>query len=153
MALPFYKPSCPLRIRKLNKFLTVFLFSSCFSFTAIGQVPQRLSYTSYTVAEGLVSNLIYDIALDANNFLWVSTATGVQRFDGKTFYTIQQRNDSRGIHYDKKVNFMPLQNGELLIATPIAFMRSATMRQEIARAERSMLTQRTVMDCGGHRLP
>ena len=79
-------------------------------------MPQRLSYTSYTVAEGLVSNLINDIAFDANGFLWVSTATGLQRFDGKTFYTIPQRNDSRGIHYDKNVHFMRLENGELLIA-------------------------------------
>ena len=114
----------------MNKFLTLFLFSSCFSFTAFDQVPQRLSYTSYTVAEGLVSNLVNDIALDANGFLWVSTTTGLQRFDGKTFYTIPQRNDSRGIHYDKKVNFMPLQNGELLIATPmgIAFYNPVTNR-------------------------
>jgi len=68
------------------------------------------------------------MAFDAYGFLWISTRTGLQRFDGKNFYSIRQSNDAKGIHYNKQVYFMPLQNGELLMTTPrgMAFYQPAT---------------------------
>ncbi len=67
------------------------------------------------------------MAFDSYGFLWISTRTGLQRFDGKTFYPVRQSNDVKGIHYNRQVYFMPLQNGELLMTTPkgMAFYQPA----------------------------
>ncbi|RFN58796.1 sensor histidine kinase [Marixanthomonas ophiurae] len=45
----------------------------------------------YTTKQGLPTNHVYDIAEDANGFMWFATKQGVVKFDGETFktFTIQ----------------------------------------------------------------
>jgi ligand-binding sensor domain-containing protein len=42
-------------------------------------------YKTYSVADGLVGNYIYDIEQDSAGFIWVATTAGVSRFDGTNF--------------------------------------------------------------------
>ncbi len=46
-----------------------------------GQVPSR----SFTIRDGLPSNLIYSLTQDNKGFLWIATDNGLARFDGKYF--------------------------------------------------------------------
>lgn len=47
-------------------------------------------FKSFTVADGLPSNLVYSAVQDDKGFLWIGTDNGVSRFDGKYFknYTL-----------------------------------------------------------------
>jgi ligand-binding sensor domain-containing protein len=46
---------------------------------------QEYSYTHYDIADGLAGSTVYCIAQDEDGFIWVSTETGVSRFDGTHF--------------------------------------------------------------------
>ncbi|MCW3465323.1 sensor histidine kinase [Chitinophaga nivalis] len=46
---------------------------------------QELSYTQYTVKDGLPGTIVYQALQDRNGFIWFATSQGVSRFDGKTF--------------------------------------------------------------------
>ncbi len=48
------------------------------------QIPD-LKFKNYTVADGLVHNMINAIAMDKNGFLWIATDGGISRFDGWKF--------------------------------------------------------------------
>ncbi|MBO9684871.1 MAG: hypothetical protein J7502_19735, partial [Flavisolibacter sp.] len=52
---------------------------------------QSLSYSTYTIKDGLAGNQVYSIIQDNEGFIWFGTETGVSRFDGSTFrnYTIR----------------------------------------------------------------
>lgn len=54
---------------------------------ALGGVAQHapMRFQRFTTRDGLSSGIIYDIAQDSSGWIWVSTAAGVNRFDGKTF--------------------------------------------------------------------
>lgn len=60
-------------------------------------------FTRLTVKEGLASNRVYSILQDKKGFMWMGTANGLQRFDGR-----------------KLIMFRPPANpGEYLPATAI----------------------------------
>jgi signal transduction histidine kinase/DNA-binding response OmpR family regulator/ligand-binding sensor domain-containing protein len=48
-------------------------------------VSQNASFQLYTTTDGLTRNTIIGIAQDNNGFLWVNTANGLNRFDGRQF--------------------------------------------------------------------
>lgn len=62
----------------------IFLFLVCL--VASSAIAQNLRMVkSFTVNEGLASNLVYSCMEDDKGFLWVGTDNGVCRFDGKYF--------------------------------------------------------------------
>ncbi|HEY4147761.1 MAG TPA: two-component regulator propeller domain-containing protein [Chitinophagaceae bacterium] len=75
----------------------------------------RLNSVSYNVNEGLLQSHVADIAEDGNGFMWVSTGSGVQRFDGKRFHQVMVDGGSKGLPDDKYVHFLRLANGNLWI--------------------------------------
>jgi hypothetical protein len=67
-----------------NNNLVRILFSSiCFFFFLISVAQKQ--YTSFTMRDGLPSNLIYRCMEDDKGFLWMATDAGIARFDGKNF--------------------------------------------------------------------
>ncbi|WP_127128245.1 sensor histidine kinase [Pseudoflavitalea rhizosphaerae] len=70
----------------LRKYFMLFLLLSGLSATA-----QQYNYKKYTVADGLPSNLVYDVKQDAEGFIWVATDAGVARFDGRKFTVFTQQ--------------------------------------------------------------
>ena len=55
---------------------------------SLNSSAQDAGYTvfkSFTVADGLPSNHIYNCMEDNQGFLWITTDAGISRFDGKHF--------------------------------------------------------------------
>jgi signal transduction histidine kinase/ligand-binding sensor domain-containing protein len=73
----------------------------------------RYNTFSYSVNEGLLQTSIADIAVDRNNFCWVSFPNGVQKFDGKNFIDIPVQ---QGLPANKHVYFFRTGNGDLLLS-------------------------------------
>ena len=48
---------------------------------------QYIPFDNYTVANGLPSNLIYDIEQDQQGYLWLATQSGAVKFNGYNFHT------------------------------------------------------------------
>ncbi|MFA6403291.1 MAG: two-component regulator propeller domain-containing protein [Salinivirgaceae bacterium] len=46
---------------------------------------QRYYFDNYGVKEGLAQSKVYDVIQDKDGFIWIGTASGVSRFDGKQF--------------------------------------------------------------------
>lgn len=46
---------------------------------------QAQTFTNYTTANGLPSNVVNGVAVDAGNILWIATDEGVAKFDGTTW--------------------------------------------------------------------
>ncbi|NML23980.1 histidine kinase [Pseudoflavitalea sp. G-6-1-2] len=46
---------------------------------------QTLTYSQYSIKDGLAGNQVYSICQDQQGFLWFGTETGVSRFDGSKF--------------------------------------------------------------------
>jgi signal transduction histidine kinase len=85
-----------------------------FCYTVVSAQPlRRLNSLSYNVNEGLLYSQVTQIAEDGNSFIWIGTSTGIQRFDGKTFYTIEAGNKPGSLIDNRFVQFVRLQNGNL----------------------------------------
>ncbi|MGB4845727.1 MAG: two-component regulator propeller domain-containing protein [Ferruginibacter sp.] len=72
-----------------------------------------MSHASYRINDGLMHSQVIDLAEDGNGFIWISTGSGIQRFDGKFFYDIPAPSGNKGIPDDKYVSFFSLKNGNL----------------------------------------
>lgn len=56
-----------------------------------GTSVQKLPFSQYSTADGLVSNRIHAIQQDGNGFLWLATDFGLERFDGQNFKLLDQK--------------------------------------------------------------
>ncbi|MFI5187698.1 MAG: two-component regulator propeller domain-containing protein, partial [Chitinophagales bacterium] len=65
------------------KFLWLLLFS--FTLTGLAAQPGPFSLKKYTVKDGLPGAYVFTIFQDSRGFLWIGTANGISRFDGKNF--------------------------------------------------------------------
>ncbi|KXX71531.1 hypothetical protein AVL50_04475 [Flammeovirga sp. SJP92] len=75
----------------LKRILLTFFILFINTFIAFAQWDENLLFDNYNVQDGLSSHIVYDIANDQDDFTWVITPNGIQRFDGKNFknYTIK----------------------------------------------------------------
>lgn len=69
----------------LKKIIIVFLIGSWT--TLFAQEPIR-----FTTKQGLPTNHVYDIAEDANGFMWFATKQGLVKYDGENFKTFTTQN-------------------------------------------------------------
>lgn len=53
---------------------------------------KRLNFTNYRAEQGLSSNYVSDLTVDAEGFLWIATDYGLNRFDGAVFRTFLHEN-------------------------------------------------------------
>lgn len=54
-------------------------------FLGLHLFAQDYVFKRYTTSDGLVNEIILQIMQDSNGFLWISTASGISRFDGTHF--------------------------------------------------------------------
>jgi ligand-binding sensor domain-containing protein len=54
-------------------------------FLGLQMFAQDYVFKRYTTSDGLVNEVILQIMQDSNGFLWISTASGISRFDGTHF--------------------------------------------------------------------
>jgi hypothetical protein len=76
------------------------------------QPIKRYKTFSYSVNEGLLQSTVWDLAIDKNNFCWISFPNGIQKFDGQNFSIIPIQ---PGLSDDKNTHFFKCKNGDLLI--------------------------------------
>lgn len=95
------------------RFLLLFAVIFCSGFPSLCQALNRFNTFTYNVNEGLLQSTIWDIAIDKNNFCWISFPNGIQQFDGNTFRTIKIQ---AGLPDDKFAKFFRCNNGDILIS-------------------------------------
>ena len=79
-----------------------------------GVLAQRLPIKTYTVADGLLRDIVYKIKQDSRGFLWFCTVEGISRFDG---YAFTNFTTADGLP-DRHVNdFLESKNGTIYLAT------------------------------------
>ncbi|MGB0929515.1 MAG: ligand-binding sensor domain-containing protein [Chitinophagales bacterium] len=61
-------------------------------------LAQKVTYFHYKVEDGLPSNEIYSVIQDEKGYIWLATAMGVSRFDGKDFTTFNTSNGLSNNH-------------------------------------------------------
>jgi len=73
-------------------------------------------FRTYTVDDGLKSNVILDNCTDANGNIWFTHANeeGVSRYDGKNFTTFSE---SDGLFFSGRAFLTPLADGRLIVQT------------------------------------
>ena len=100
------------------------------------------SWTSYTVDDGLPSNLCSAVFKDRGGHIWVGTrGAGVSRFDGQTFQTIDRGNGLGAdvvwaIHQDDEGCYWFATNGGVTRYTPPASHSAPTVTIDAVIADR-----------------
>jgi ligand-binding sensor domain-containing protein/serine phosphatase RsbU (regulator of sigma subunit) len=73
-----------------TRILVWLLFFSLFPFTSL--VAQKLFFDNYGVKQGLSEQKVYTLLQDSKDYIWLGTANGVSRFDGRKFQNFSSRN-------------------------------------------------------------
>lgn len=73
--------------------LCSFLFFSIGLFSGLGQ---NRNFKNWSVPDGLPQSNVYTICQDSRNFIWIGTASGAAKFDGKTFWALDKNNGLNG---------------------------------------------------------
>jgi signal transduction histidine kinase/ligand-binding sensor domain-containing protein len=89
-----------------------------FSFSQIHttQYLKRRPVKAINFAQGLLNNETTDVITDVDGFTWVSTRTGLQRFNGYTLENINPVIGSDTIFINSPVYLFALQNGSIWIS-------------------------------------
>jgi signal transduction histidine kinase/ligand-binding sensor domain-containing protein len=99
-------------------------FNAMVSVQSHAQVSERLHFERYRVENGLASNFVRDITQDRDGYIWISTETGLTRYDGYEFKIFRHmRTDSTSISSDNLSRMITDQNGVLWIAAENALNR------------------------------
>lgn len=75
---------------------------------------QELPYANLSISDGLEDMVIFDIEQDDQGFLWMTTRTGINRFDGSRFWTY---NRSNGLPHNLVRDLHKAEDGTLWAAS------------------------------------
>ncbi len=75
---------------------------------------QQMPFATLSIADGLEDTVIFSIEEDDLGFLWIASRTGINRYDGKQFWTYG-RND--GLPHNLARDLLKTKDGTLWIAT------------------------------------
>src|SRR5829696_10542051 len=70
------------------------IFWSFFTAGAGAQTLSENGFAQYTTEKGLSHNWVTGITQDATGYIWVTTASGLNRFDGRNFVQYHSGSDS-----------------------------------------------------------
>jgi signal transduction histidine kinase/ligand-binding sensor domain-containing protein len=76
---------------------------------------QNYTFTNYTTAQGLPDNIINGITQDSRGFIWIATAEGLSRFDGKNFKNFFAKKNDSIITPNAFSNIYEYKKGHLLL--------------------------------------
>src|SRR5579859_7519523 len=77
--------------------------------------PKRCPVNTINYGQGLMNNFIVGIITDAQGFTWVSTSTGLQRYNGYTLQTITPVAGGDTIQINYPVYFLEGRDNSILI--------------------------------------
>ncbi|MEO6550628.1 MAG: two-component regulator propeller domain-containing protein [Ferruginibacter sp.] len=92
-------------------FLWLFFYQAGFT--------QSFTFNRFTTDDGigLLSNVVHSIYQDEKGFIWVGTANGLQRFDGRKFIKFNSSKPGSDVMPDARVfQIIPLDSGRLFLA-------------------------------------
>ncbi len=78
-----------------------------------GYSQEDMIVRQYNKSKGLSQNTVFDIAQDADGFIWLATREGLNKFDGRNFFVYRNTpsesssiayNDLRKLYWDKTLN-------------------------------------------------
>ena len=81
-------------VRPAHSFIVL---AAMFAFAQVPATAQEIdenSFTLYTRQQGLSGNLITGTVQDSTGFIWTSTTSGLNRFNGSSFVQFHSENDS-----------------------------------------------------------
>lgn len=86
-------------------------------FTGLYGLAQKghLVFTNYTIAQGLPDNNTQSLLSDSRGFLWVATAEGLSRFDGKNFKNFHAARYDSVVKGNFFTNLYEYKKGHLLM--------------------------------------
>ncbi len=90
------------------------------SFISIQLICQErtITFEQISTEHGLSSSKTYDVAQDNKGFLWIGTANGLNRFDGKQFKVYRNNpNDSTSIPVSLIKGIQPMKDNILWLTT------------------------------------
>jgi len=82
-----------------------------------GQTISEKNFTRLTTAEGISHNTITGIAQDSAGYLWIATASGLNRYDGSRFVQFHSTSDSLSLASEDLTGVVWLNKNELAIYT------------------------------------
>ncbi len=92
----------------MKKCICFFFFALIFYCVLNAQPAKQFTSKNYDIKDGLLSELVLDMVEDGNDFLWISSGSGLQRFDGTSFVTIPNQ---QGLPETNHISFFKLRNG------------------------------------------
>lgn len=90
------------------------IFCILYLLTFKHSIAQELPYANLSIADGLEDMVVFDIIQDDQGFLWMTTRTGISRFDGNRFWTF---NRSNGLPHNLVRDLLKAKNGQLWAAS------------------------------------
>jgi len=111
-------------------FLYLFLFSTSIASTASDKFGWPV-FSTYTSANGLPSNNVQAITRDSRGFLWVGTASGLCRYNGRRFDKITLKDESTGWLAEQDIKKMHLDSSYnlwLLLPNEIGVLHTQTLK-------------------------
>ncbi len=95
---------------------------SCFLFVGAGiAYPQQYTFQYYGVDQGLTDLAVRKIYQDARGYLWLSTETGVFRYDGERFQSVMPTD---GLPFSNAAMFGEAPDGSLLVGGKFGLYRN-----------------------------
>ncbi|HEV8083741.1 MAG TPA: ATP-binding protein [Chitinophagaceae bacterium] len=106
---------------KLYKHFWLFIFLSSVLSISSGQIPikqpeKKCPVRTLNYETGLLNNATLFVLTDAHGFTWISTKTGLQRFNGNKLETISPVIDNDTLNINQPVYLFNLRNGYMWIS-------------------------------------
>lgn len=101
----------------ISKFVFMFYKKYIFLFLlffAVNLYAQQSNINNITIANGLPSNIIYDVQQDEIGYLWLATEKGLVKFDGNNFTQITKQK-STSVLIKNDIIYTGLENGLTII--------------------------------------
>ncbi|MEP6674696.1 MAG: two-component regulator propeller domain-containing protein [Ferruginibacter sp.] len=95
------------------RYLFLLLSATAFDLSIQAQQLKKFSSRQYGVNEGLLQGHVVDITEDRMGFLWISTGTGLQRFNGTAFENILPQ---QGLPETDHPHFFKRNNGSIWLS-------------------------------------
>ncbi len=105
--------------RNLLKYSTILILILFYQYSIKAQ-SRRLYFKPYSIVDGLSQNSVYCITQDKNDFIWLATGKGLNRFDGYEFVNYYHNpKDSTSISHSRVLDIEVDNHNRLWLATNV----------------------------------
>lgn len=102
-------------MKRIRIYITVLFFLPVGSIT--GQEFSVSNFVRYTTGDGLSHNTVNGIAQDSTGYMWIATASGLNRYNGSRFIQYHSTNESNSLASEELFGMTRLDKDRLAIYT------------------------------------